>query len=95
MPAGWGLILTTVAAALGVVAGVTGLLLTAGRRRPLVTLGALALGAFTLAATFLANRYWALPPGPERFMMANAFYEHLGLAGAFLLVVLWDRRHEA
>ena len=55
-------------------------------------LGALALLAFTLAATFLANRYWALPPGRERFMMANAFYEHFGLAGAFLLVALRDRR---
>lgn len=55
-------------------------------------LGALALAGFTLAATFIANRYWALPPGQERFMTANAFYEHLGLAGAFLLVALWDRR---
>ena len=55
-------------------------------------LGALTLMAFTLAATLLANRYWALPPGQERFMTANAFYEHLGLAGAFLLVALWDRQ---
>lgn len=54
-------------------------------------LGALALMLFTLAATLLANRYWALPPGEARFMAANAFYEHLGLAGAFLLVALWDR----
>jgi hypothetical protein len=28
--------------------------------------------------------------GPERFMNANAFYEHLGLAGAFLLVFCQD-----
>lgn len=56
-------------------------------------LGALALCLFTLAASFIANRYWALPPGQERFMMANAFYEHLGLAGAFLLVFAWDRGH--
>lgn len=55
-------------------------------------LGALALMLFTLAATFIANRYWALPPGQERFMTANGFYEHLGLAGAFLLVALHDRR---
>ena len=54
-------------------------------------LGALALMLFTLAATVIANRYWELPPGMERFMMANSFYEHLGLAGAFLLVALWDR----
>ena len=58
-------------------------------------LGALALGVFTLAATGIALRYWELPPGQPRFMAANAFYEHLGLAGAFLLVALWDRRrHE-
>jgi uncharacterized membrane protein YphA (DoxX/SURF4 family) len=57
-------------------------------------LGALALCAFTLAATFIANRYWTLSPGQERFMTANAFYEHLGLAGAFLLVFLWDRSDE-
>lgn len=55
-------------------------------------LGALALMGFTLAATLVANRFWELPGGHERFMMANAFFEHLGLAGAFLLVALWDRR---
>ncbi|MBP0496391.1 DoxX family protein [Pararoseomonas indoligenes] len=55
-------------------------------------LGALGLMAFTLAATLIANRYWELPGGMERFMMANSFYEHLGLAGALLLVALWDRR---
>ena len=57
-------------------------------------LGALALGAFTVAATFVANRYWELG-SPERFAAENAFYEHLGLAGGFLLVA-WhdlDRRH--
>lgn len=64
------------------------LLVLTGRLR---WLGALALCAFTLAATFIANRYWTLPPGQDRFMMANAFFEHLGLAGAFLLVFAWDR----
>ncbi|MBI0535935.1 DoxX family protein [Roseomonas sp. KE2513] len=54
-------------------------------------LGALALMLFTLAATVVANRYWELPPGMERFMTANSFYEHLGLAGAFLLVSLRHR----
>ncbi|UFN48472.1 DoxX family protein [Roseomonas sp. OT10] len=53
-------------------------------------LGALALCAFTLVATAIANRYWALPAGPERLMTANAFFEHLGLAGAFLLLALHD-----
>ena len=50
-------------------------------RRP----AALALGAFTLVATFLANRFWEIQ-GAERLVAANGFFEHLGLAGAFLLV---------
>lgn len=65
------------------------LLILTGRLR---WAGALALAAFTLAATLIANRYWELPAGQERFMTANAFYEHLGLAGAFLLVALWSRQ---
>lgn len=51
--------------------------------------GALALAAFTLMATFLANRFWEMS-GPERFGAANAFFEHLGLVGAFLLVAWFD-----
>ncbi|TPG57124.1 DoxX family protein [Roseomonas nepalensis] len=58
-------------------------------------LGALALMLFTLAATVIANRYWELPPGMERFMMANSFYEHFGLAAAFLLVALWNQETAA
>jgi uncharacterized membrane protein YphA (DoxX/SURF4 family) len=54
-------------------------------------LGALALGAFTIAATFIANRYWELG-SPERFAAENAFYEHLGLAGGFLLIAWHDLR---
>jgi len=54
-------------------------------------LGALALAAFTLMATFLANRFWAAPPA-EQFMLANAFFEHLGLVGGFLLVAWHDLR---
>jgi uncharacterized membrane protein YphA (DoxX/SURF4 family) len=54
-------------------------------------LGALALGAFTIAASFMANRYWELG-SPERFASENAFYEHLGLAGGFLLVAWHDLR---
>jgi uncharacterized membrane protein YphA (DoxX/SURF4 family) len=52
-------------------------------------LGALALAAFTLAATFLANRFWEMVP-PERLMAANSFFEHLGLVGGFLLVAWHD-----
>ena len=47
--------------------------------------GALVLAAFTLGATLVANRFWELAP-PERFMAANSFFEHIGLAGAFILV---------
>lgn len=54
-------------------------------------LGALALAAFTLAATFMANRFWSAPPEVQ-FMMANAFFEHLGLVGGFLLVAWEDMR---
>ena len=53
-------------------------------------LGALALAGFTLLATVLANRFWELPPGEARFFMANSFFEHLGLAGAFVLVARYD-----
>jgi uncharacterized membrane protein YphA (DoxX/SURF4 family) len=58
-------------------------------------LGALALGAFTLLATFLALRFWELPSGMERFMAANSFFEHLGLVGGFLLVAWLDLREKA
>src|SRR5690606_17192993 len=44
-------------------------------------LGALGLASFTLLATGIALRYWELPIGQERFMAANAFFEHLGLVG--------------
>jgi uncharacterized membrane protein YphA (DoxX/SURF4 family) len=54
-------------------------------------LGAVALGAFTVAASFMANRYWELG-SPERFATENSFYEHLGLAGGFLLVAWHDLR---
>ena len=57
-------------------------------------LGALALGGFTLLATFLALRFWELPAGQERFMAANAFFEHLGLVGGFLLVAWLDLRDQ-
>ncbi|GGD26372.1 DoxX family protein [Aureimonas glaciei] len=55
-------------------------------------LGALALAGFTLAATLVALRFWEMAPGFERTMAANAFFEHLGLAGAFVLVAMHDIR---
>jgi uncharacterized membrane protein YphA (DoxX/SURF4 family) len=54
-------------------------------------LGALLLALFTLAATFLANRFWTMAM-PERFAAANAFFEHLGLVGGFMLVAWHDLR---
>jgi uncharacterized membrane protein YphA (DoxX/SURF4 family) len=55
-------------------------------------LGALALATFTLAATFIANRSWTLPPGPDRFISADTSCEHPRLAEAFLFVFLRERR---
>jgi uncharacterized membrane protein YphA (DoxX/SURF4 family) len=54
-------------------------------------LGALGLAGFTLFATFVANRFWEMGP-PERFMVANSFFEHWGLVGGFLLVAWHDLR---
>ncbi|MFS8043594.1 DoxX family protein [Xanthobacter sp. AM33] len=70
--------------------GASGLILS-GRLR---WLGALGLAGFTVLAAFLANRFWAMAP-PERTMAANAFFEHLGLAGAFVLVAWYDLSHGA
>jgi len=53
--------------------------------------GALGLAGFTLIATFVANRFWEVPQ-PDRFMIENAFFEHLGLVGGFLLVTWYDLR---
>lgn len=66
----------------------SGMILT-GRFR---WLGAVALAGFTLAATGVALRFWEMPAGQARFMAANAFFEHLGLAGGLLLVAWLDVR---
>ena len=71
--------------------GAAALILT-GRLR---WLGALALGGFTLMATFVALRFWEMPAGHERFMAANSFFEHLGLVGGFLLVAWHDLKEGA
>jgi len=67
-------------------------LILAGRLR---WVGALALALFTLMATFVALRFWEMPSGPARFMAGNAFFEHLGLVGGFLLVAWQDLRERA
>jgi uncharacterized membrane protein YphA (DoxX/SURF4 family) len=55
--------------------------------------GAAYLALFTLAANLVANRFWELA-GAARRMSENGFFEHLGLAGAFILVAWfdWNRR---
>jgi uncharacterized membrane protein YphA (DoxX/SURF4 family) len=58
----------------------------------LVWLGAGMLGVFTLLAAFTANAFWAMPAGQERFMATNAFFEHVGLIGGFVLVALVAER---
>ncbi|PVM90206.1 DoxX family protein [Caulobacter endophyticus] len=65
---------------------VASLMILTGRLR---WLGALALAAFTLGATFMANRFWEMAP-PERFGATNSFFEHLGLIGGFLLAAWHD-----
>ncbi|MBX4991703.1 putative membrane protein YphA (DoxX/SURF4 family) [Rhizobium binae] len=52
--------------------------------------GALALAGFTLLATFIALRFWEMAPGMDRMMATNAFFEHLGLAGAFVFVAAFE-----
>ena len=52
--------------------------------------GALAFAGFTLMATFIALRFWEMAPGMDRMMATNAFFEHLGLAGAFVFVAAFD-----
>lgn len=53
-------------------------------------LAALALAGFTLAATFVAIRFWELPAGQGRMMAMNGFFEHLGLVGGLIIVALDD-----
>ncbi len=59
------------------------LLILSGR---LVWLGAGMLGVFTLLAAITANAFWTMPKGVMRFAATNAFFEHLGLIGGFVLV---------
>ncbi|OCC07037.1 DoxX family protein [Labrys sp. WJW] len=53
-------------------------------------LAALSLAGFTLMATFVALRFWEIPAGQGRMMAMNAFFEHLGLIGGFILVAIDD-----
>ncbi|MBO9557119.1 MAG: DoxX family protein [Caulobacter sp.] len=58
-------------------------------------LGAGMLGVFTLLAALKANAFWTMAAGHDRFMATNAFFEHIGLIGGFVLVALLDRREHA
>lgn len=57
-----------------------------------VWLGAGMLGVFTLLAAFTANAFWTMPAGQDRIMATNAFFEHIGLIGGFVLVALVAER---
>ncbi len=67
------------------------LLILSGR---LIWLGAGMLGVFTLLAAFTANAFWSMPAGPERFGATNAFFEHLGLVGGFVLAAMIAAYHQ-
>ncbi|MBH2000538.1 MAG: DoxX family protein, partial [Sphingomonadaceae bacterium] len=54
-------------------------------------LGAGMLGIFTLLAACVANNFWTMQ-GAERFMATNAFFEHIGLIGGFVLVAMVSRQ---
>jgi uncharacterized membrane protein YphA (DoxX/SURF4 family) len=70
------------------------LLVLSGR---LVWLGAGMLGVFTALAALTANAFWAMPEGAERFAATNAFFEHMGLVGGFVLVAVlaWQGQRDA
>lgn len=53
-------------------------------------LGALTLAGFTLLSTLIALRFWEQPAREAKHAEANAFFEHLGLTGGFLLVAWLD-----
>lgn len=58
----------------------------------LVWLGAGMLGVFTVLAAITVNAFWMMPSGQERFMAANAFFEHLGLVGGLVLAAIVAER---
>lgn len=58
----------------------------------LVWLGAGMLGVFTFLAALTANAFWAMPAGAERFAATNAFFEHMGLVGGFILAAILGYR---
>lgn len=57
-------------------------------------LGALALAGFTVLATPIGHAFWNMT-GMERFHNLNAFLEHAGLVGGFLIVAVVALRDHA
>ncbi|ACF00907.1 DoxX family protein [Rhodopseudomonas palustris] len=77
-------------ATLAIVVELGGSLLVLADR--LVWLGAGALGVLTFVAMLTANAFWSAPAA-DRWIQANAFFEHFGLiAGFVLLAMLSDQR---
>jgi uncharacterized membrane protein YphA (DoxX/SURF4 family) len=46
---------------------------------------------FTALATLIAHPFWTMV-GQERFLATNAFFEHLGLIGGFVIAALLAAR---
>lgn len=59
-----------------------------------VWFGAGGLGVLTAVAMLTANNFWART-GHEQFMAINAFFEHLGLIAALVLVSVLSLRERA
>jgi transmembrane protein len=60
------------------------------RSKPAVV-AALALAAFTVAATLIAHAFWTFE-GAARFQQTNIFVEHLSIAFALAFVAWWKWR---
>jgi uncharacterized membrane protein YphA (DoxX/SURF4 family) len=56
-----------------------------------VWLGAGGLGVLTAVAMLAASDFWA-KIGPDRFVAANAFFEHLGLIAGLVLISMLSLR---
>jgi uncharacterized membrane protein YphA (DoxX/SURF4 family) len=58
-----------------------------------VWLGAGGLGVLTAVSMLVANNFWA-QTGHDRFMATNAFFEHLGLIAALVLITALSPREQ-
>lgn len=80
------------AATIAVQLGGSALVLFASGRA--AALGAAALAGFTVIATVIGHPFWTMS-GIERFHNLNAFLEHFGLLGGFLLIALVELQRRA